>query len=94
MAAFNAVVCLPAAGNETISVGGTGRKNLTMKWCHGHSYTSVERAINTIASGRYPIKEIVTHHFGLKDLTYAIDSVGGIGAAGAIHVSIDPWMET
>ena len=91
MAAFNGIVALPAAGNETISVGGTGRKNLTMKWCHGHSYKSVEHAIETIASGRYPIKEIVTHHFGLNDVKHAIDSVAGEGAAGAIHVSVDPW---
>ncbi len=91
MAAFNGVVALPAAGNETVSVGGTGRKNLTMKWCHGHSYKSVERAIQAIASGRYPINEITTHHFGLKDAAYAVASVAGEGAPGAIHVCIDPW---
>ena len=91
MAAFNGVVALPAGGNETVSVGDTGRKNLTLKWCHGHSYKSVEHAIQTIASGKYPIKEITTHHFGLKDAAYAVASVAGEGAPGAIHVSIDPW---
>jgi hypothetical protein len=34
---------------------------------------------------------VTTHHFGLADAAYAVSSVAGEGAAGAIHVSIDPW---
>ena len=58
------MVTSSSRGDENVSVGGTGRKNLTMKWCHGHSHKRVE---------------------------HAIDSVAGEGAAGAIHVSVDPW---
>ena len=50
-AARNGVIVLGVAGDELIRTTGTGRKNLTIKWAHGHSYRSVERAIQTIASG-------------------------------------------
>ncbi|MEE8518203.1 MAG: hypothetical protein V3S98_03650, partial [Dehalococcoidia bacterium] len=74
-----------------ISTVGTGRKNLTIKWAHGHSYDSVELAIQAIASGKHAIGLITTHHFGLDDAALAIRSVAGEGEPGAIHVSIDPW---
>jgi len=82
---------LAAAGNQSISTGGAGRKNLTLKWAHGHSYGSVELAIQYIASGEFPIAELTKHHFGLKDVDLAIKSIAGEGVPGAIHVSVDPW---
>ena len=33
----------------------------------------------------------MTHTFGLADVHFAINSVGGQGAPGAIHVSVLPW---
>ena len=91
IAGFNGTVVLGGAGAQQISTGGAGRKNLTLKWAHGHSYRSVELAIQCIASGQYPIGEVTTHHFGLKDVALAIQSVAGEGIPGAIHVSVDPW---
>jgi len=91
MAGLNGVVVLAAAGNQSISTGGAGRKNLTLKWAHGHSYGSVELAIQYIASGEFPIAELTKHHFGLKDVDLAIKSIAGEGVPGAIHVSVDPW---
>lgn len=92
IAGFNGTVVLGGAGAQQISTGGAGRKNLTLKWAHGHSYRSVELAIQCIASGQYPIGEVTTHHFGLKDVALAIQSVAGEGIPGAIHVSVDPWI--
>ena len=92
-AARNGVIVLGGPGEQLISTAGTGRKNLTIKWAHGHSYRSVELAIQAIASGRYPIGLITTHHFGLSQAALAIESVAGEGEPGAIHVSIDPWAE-
>jgi threonine dehydrogenase-like Zn-dependent dehydrogenase len=94
MAALNGIVVLGAPGSEQLDTSGTGRKNLTMKWAHGHSYESVERAIQTIASGSEPISLVTTHHFGLADAAMAVRSVAGEGEPGAIHVSIDPWLTT
>ena len=92
-AARNGVIVLGGPGAQQVSTEGTGRKNLTLRWAHGHSYRSVELAIWSIESGRYPIDLVTTHHFGLSDAALAIESVAGQGVPGAIHVSIDPWTE-
>lgn len=83
-------VVLAAAGKETINVGTFGRRKLVIKQANGHSYRSVERAIELIASGKYPMDEISTHTFPLSKAAEAIDAVAGRGAPGAIHVSIMP----
>ena len=92
-AARNGIIVLGGPGEQLISTEGTGRKNLTVKWAHGHSYRSVELAVQSIASGRYPIGLVTTHHFALSEAALAIQSVAGEGVPGAIHVSIDPWTE-
>ncbi len=85
------------------SLGGTirdfpieklARKYVTLKAARGHSYASVEQAIERIASGRYPLDLLATHCFGLDDVDLAIRSVGGTGAAGAIHVTVTPWASS
>jgi threonine dehydrogenase-like Zn-dependent dehydrogenase len=90
-AARNGVLVLGGAGQQMLDTASTGRKNLTVKWAHGHSYESVEMAIQSIATGRYPIDLVTTHHFPLAEAEWAVKSVAGEGAPGAIHVSIDPW---
>lgn len=66
-------------------------KYITMKGVRGHSYDSVEKAIQLIAYGKYPIHKMCTHDFGLHEVDQAIKTVGGEGVANAIHVSVDPW---
>jgi threonine dehydrogenase-like Zn-dependent dehydrogenase len=68
------------------------RKYITVKAARGHSYASVELGIQWIASGRFPLDLLTTHHFGLDGIDLAIKSTGGTGLEGAIHVTVLPWQ--
>lgn len=64
---------------------------LTLRGMRGHSYLSVEMAIQIIASGKYPLDEMCTHVFALEEVDQALHTVGGKGLPGAIHCAVDPW---
>src|SRR5204863_1903558 len=72
-------------------IGRLTRKGITLKSARGHSYRAVELALRQLALRRFPLQLMMTHTFGLADVHYAIHSVGGQGAPGAIHVSVLPW---
>jgi threonine dehydrogenase-like Zn-dependent dehydrogenase len=72
-------------------IGRVTRKAMTLKSARGHSYKAVELALHQLASHRFPLNLMMTHTFGLQDVDYAIKSVGGEGAEGAIHVTVYPW---
>jgi threonine dehydrogenase-like Zn-dependent dehydrogenase len=81
-------------GNQefpSFPIGRLTRKGMTLKSARGHSYRAVELALHQLASRRFPVELMTTHRFGLADVDYAIKSVGGQGAPGAIHVSVMPW---
>ncbi|HMF93247.1 MAG TPA: zinc-binding dehydrogenase [Vicinamibacterales bacterium] len=81
-------------GNQEFSsfpIGRLTRKGITLKSARGHSYRAVELALRQLASRRFPLAMMMTHTFGLAEVDYAIRSVGGQGAPGAIHVAVMPW---
>ena len=83
-----------AEGNATFPdfpIGRMTRKAMTLKSARGHSYTAVERGLELLASHQFPLDLLTTHTFGLSEVDYAIKSVGGEGAPGAIHISVMPW---
>jgi len=91
------VMVVQGEGNQTFPdfpIGRLTRKGITLKSARGHSYRSVEMALQLLASRRFPLSLITTHRFGLSEVDYAIKSVGGQGAPGAIHVSVMPWSAT
>ncbi|MBP1157173.1 MULTISPECIES: zinc-binding dehydrogenase [unclassified Paenibacillus] len=66
-------------------------KYLTVKGVRGHSYESVEKAVEFIASGKYPLHELCTHQFGLNEVDEAIKTNGGEGQPNPILVTVFPW---
>ncbi len=91
------VMVVQGEGNQKFPdfpIGRLTRKGMTLKSARGHSYRSVEMGLQLLASRRFPLDLITTHRFGLNEVDYAIKSVGGQGAAGAIHVSVLPWSAT
>jgi threonine dehydrogenase-like Zn-dependent dehydrogenase len=89
-----ATMVVQAEGNQefpSFPIGRLTRKGMTLKSARGHSYRAVELALHLLASHRFPLELMMTHTFGLAEVDYAIKSVGGQGAPGAIHVSVQPW---
>lgn len=66
-------------------------KFLTVKGMRGHSYESVEMALEMIAANRHQVRLMSTHQFGLHQTEYALRSLVGQGAESALHMTIDPW---
>jgi threonine dehydrogenase-like Zn-dependent dehydrogenase len=65
-------------------------KYLSMKGVRGHSYESVELALQVIASGKYPLGEMCTHLYPLSKVDQALRTMGGEGEPEAIHVVVAP----
>jgi threonine dehydrogenase-like Zn-dependent dehydrogenase len=65
---------------------------LTVKGMRGHSYQSVELALQLIAANRHQVRRMSTHTFGLADTDLALRTLRGEGVDDAIHMTIDPWQ--
>jgi threonine dehydrogenase-like Zn-dependent dehydrogenase len=63
---------------------------LRVQGMRGHSYQSVELALQLIAANRHEVQAMSTHAFGLADTDLALRSLAGAGVQGAIHMTIDP----
>lgn len=63
---------------------------LTVQGMRGHSYESVELALQLIAANRHNVQAMSTHVFGLDGVDLALRSLAGDGVEGAIHMTIDP----
>jgi threonine dehydrogenase-like Zn-dependent dehydrogenase len=66
------------------------RKYVTVKGVRGHSYQSVEWAIDAISSGRYPIDLLCSLEVGLDDVDQAILGTAGETQVPVIHAAVVP----
>lgn len=63
---------------------------LTVKGMRGHSYESVELALQLIAGNRHNVTAMSTHTFALEETDLALRSLVGEGVARPIHMTIEP----
>ncbi len=63
---------------------------LSVKGMRGHSYQSVELALQLIAGNRHNVTAMSTHTFTLEETDLALRSLVGQGVAGPIHMTIEP----
>lgn len=68
-------------------------KSITIRSARGHSFRACELAVKQLASGRFPLRELATHRFGLSDVDRAIRAVGGEVGEDVVHVSLLPWED-
>ncbi len=66
-------------------------KCITLASARGHSYRSVELALEQLASRRFPLERLATHSFGLEDVDHAIRALAGETGEDALHISLKPW---
>ena len=70
-------------------------KYAQIRACRGHSYQSVETGLDWIASGKYPLRDLITHHYPVMRAADAFMASGGEGQDGAeaVWVMLNPWMD-
>ena len=66
-------------------------KQITVRGVRGHSYKSVELALDLMARKTIDRSVMSSHDFGLDKVDHALRLVGGEIQDGAIHVTITPW---
>jgi len=68
------------------------KKTLTIKGVRGHSYESVEMAIECIESGKFPIHIMNSHNYPLEKTDEALKTAGGEGEPSPLLVTVSPWL--
>jgi threonine dehydrogenase-like Zn-dependent dehydrogenase len=66
-------------------------QQLTIKGVRGHSFQSVEMALQAMASGKYPLELLSTHVVDLTGVDDALHAIGGERPMDAIHITVAPW---
>jgi threonine dehydrogenase-like Zn-dependent dehydrogenase len=69
------------------------QKDIALRQARGHSWHSVERGLQMMATRRYPLHLMHTHDFTLQEADTAVRATGGqlVGGSRALHVSVLPW---
>lgn len=67
------------------------QKQATLRGVRGHSYKSVELALDLMARKTVDLSVMSSHHFGLDEVDHALRLVGGELPETSIHVTVLPW---
>ncbi|MBB6447916.1 zinc-dependent alcohol dehydrogenase [Bacillus benzoevorans] len=67
-------------------------KTLTVKGVRGHSYKSVQMAVDFIASGKFPLAMMNSHNFKLSDTDLALRTAAGETDPSRLLVTVSPWL--
>ncbi len=78
---------------QSVPLGEVKKRYLTIRAPRGHSYRSVEIALQIIGSGRWPMDRLCSHDFGLDGVHSAIMATAGREIPNAIHVTVSPWKQ-
>ncbi len=70
------------------------RKQVTLRGVRGHSYKSVELALDLMARKTVDLSVMSSHHFGLDEVDHALRLVGGELPETSIHVTVLPWEDS
>lgn len=68
-------------------------KTLQLKGVRGHSYSSVQMAVDFIASGKFPLHIMNSHDFSLEETDMALKTAGGEGDPGPLLVTVSPGKQ-
>lgn len=79
---------------QSVPIGAIKKGYFTVRAPRGHSYRSIEIALQIMASGRWPLEQLCSHDYGLDQVHTAILATAGRADAGAIHVTVDPWRQS
>lgn len=67
------------------------KNTLHLQGVRGHSYESVQMAVDFIASGKFPLSIMNSHNFALEDTDLALKTAGGEGEPFPLLVTVSPW---
>ncbi|MBV8728457.1 MAG: zinc-binding dehydrogenase [Acidobacteriia bacterium] len=82
----------PEIAPPDFELSGLLSRSLAIRPCRGHTFEAVDLALEHLAAVRSPLYLMVTHRFKLAQVDFALRSVGGQGAEGAIHITVLPWI--
>jgi threonine dehydrogenase-like Zn-dependent dehydrogenase len=67
-------------------------KTLTIKGVRGHSYKSVQMAVEFISSGKFPLAKMNSHNFKLSETDLALRTAAGEIDPSRLLVTVSPWL--
>ncbi|HLI53437.1 MAG TPA: alcohol dehydrogenase catalytic domain-containing protein [Acidimicrobiales bacterium] len=82
------LVCAIGRGPVEVDMHAVRTRAVSVRGLRGHSWASVEWALQLLASGRRPYSELSA---GTLPLSEVDEAIGRTAAGEVMHVSVDPW---